>query len=507
MSHPFVRALPRLRLGLVLSLVLLGRTAGAAPGAPGAPGTGGDPRLEQAEALLRGPTEDKVRAGAMLCAEIDSAESMEVLLKVLKGTQPHYRDIAWEGLIAFRSAPARAVVAGEVEKPGREQGLRQWCAQLLGVYAEADGLRALTDACADKQPEVRAAAAQALGSIRQAEGTKPLLKLAGDKDPHVRSYAREALARIDPSAHGAALRAGLTDKDAGARCFALGCVARILPDEVEALSAASLDDADWRVRMQAAQNLAAVKSKANVARLVEHCGDARPVVRAAIRSALLGLTGHGWYDPAQWTSWWAKVQANFDFAPDKAAPAGDGEGRSVAVKYHDLPVDSNHIAFLIDVSQEMQAESTSAGMTKAQAAQAELARVLELLQGKVRFNVFAYDTTVRALAERPIDLDGKQAKRALAFIEDANARGPKDIWGALETATQDPDLDTIYLLASGEPEVGLYVHYNRIVLQLRERQRFGKFVVHGVVYTHSDWYARQIEEISRSTGGEFRRVE
>ena len=51
------------------------------------------------------------------------------------------------------------------------------------------------------------------------------------------------------------------------------------------------------------------------------------------------------------------------------------------------------------------------------------------------------------------------------------------------------------------------MHYNRIVEHLQELERFHKVVVHGVVYNDSDWYRKQIEEICKATGGEFRAIE
>ncbi len=465
-----------------------------------------DKRLEEAEERLRGPGEDTVRSGAKLCAEINSVESVELLLEVLAGENPHYRDIAWEGLIEIRSPYAQARVASEVAKASRDENLRMWCIQLLGIYGDPAALPGVLDVCGDKHEQVRAAAAAAVGLIKDARAVKPLLKLANDKEPRVRAYAREALGRINAAEHEKILREGLADKDAGARCYLLGCMPQLLPDANAALSLAGLDDADWRVRMQAAENLKTVRTKENLAKLVEKSADVRSIVRSTIRLALEHLTGHGWYDPAQWQRWWTEQQATFDFEEAKKSPKKAAENRSVSVKYHELAVESNHIAFLIDVSSAMREHSGAAQSSKAEASMQELSRVLELLDGKVRFNVFAYDTTARALADKPLDLDGRAAKKALAFIEDASPRGPKDIWAALLAATENPDLDTIYLLASGEPEVGLYVHYNRIALYLRERQRFGKFVVHGVVYTDSDWYAKQIEEICRATGGEFRWV-
>jgi hypothetical protein len=77
----------------------------------------------------------------------------------------------------------------------------------------------------------------------------------------------------------------------------------------------------------------------------------------------------------------------------------------------------------------------------------------------------------------------------------------------LESVLSDPTLDTAYLLSSGEPDTGLYVHWNRVTYQLQELNRFHKITVHSIAYTDNDWYAQQLERISDCTDGEFRRFE
>ena len=77
------------------------------------------------------------------------------------------------------------------------------------------------------------------------------------------------------------------------------------------------------------------------------------------------------------------------------------------------------------------------------------------------------------------------------------------IWGALLAVLGDPTIDTVFLLSSGEPEVGLYVHHNRVVDHLVDWNRFRKMVVHGVAYSKSKWNQDQIRHISEGTGGSF----
>ena len=72
------------------------------------------------------------------------------------------------------------------------------------------------------------------------------------------------------------------------------------------------------------------------------------------------------------------------------------------------------------------------------------------------------------------------------------------------TTWTDPELDTAYLLSSGEPDVGLYVHWNRVTRHLKDLNRFHKVVVHTVVYSGRKWYRDQLQKIVEATGGDFK---
>ncbi len=467
-----------------------------------------DERLSRAAKKLRADSEEEVRAGAQLCAEIDSLESIELLLRILDGSQPHYRDIVSEALPAFRDPQARERVAQELARNRKNEGVRQWCARLLGSYGDEEHAEILVKALADDVPEVRAAAAQALGRIREPSAAKTLSRLALDEDAYVRAYALEALARIAPEVHGDLLRKALEDPDAGVRCFLLGCVPEVLPGELDALSTRALEDSDWRVRQQAIENLDGSPTREALVALIAASGDARPVLANSVQAVLQRRTGMRWTKKEQWEQWWREKGAELD--PTQTPPpeqAAASEEQTIAVRYNDLPIESDHVAFLIDVSAQMSERLASQKRSKATAALAELERVFGLLEGRLVFNVYVYDSQARAFEEQPVPLTARTRKKALAFVDGAHAKGNKDIWAALCTVLEDTELDTLYLLASGEPEVGLYVHYNRVVEHLRELQRFHKIVVHGVCYSSSEWYRRQIEEICKATGGRFRAFE
>jgi hypothetical protein len=168
-----------------------------------------------------------------------------------------------------------------------------------------------------------------------------------------------------------------------------------------------------------------------------------------------------------------------------------------------VPVDSDHVAFLLDKSVMMGQRLQSKGSTKDAAAQAELARVLELLNDKITFNVFNYEVEIAACTPKPVKLTERSRTKALAFAAAPCKGKEKDIWQALFTVVPDATLDTVYLLSSGEPDTGLYVHWNRVTRHLADLDRFHKVTVHTVAYTDSEWFRDQLQKIAEVTGGHF----
>ena len=478
---------------LALLLVAPSLSPSLSPSPAQGKGKGKEEDYKEAERLLRTTEEKTVREGAQLCGRLNSVRSIELLLDVLTGVQPHFRDIAWEVLPEFTDRYARQRIEQELRTNLRDPEIRAWCAQLLGLYGDAAFGGALEKALSDREAEVRRAAAQALGRIRYAPAVKTLQKASKDKDPYLRAESVEALARIDPEGMRTVFLGALADAEAGARCALLGALPGLYPDAAEERSAAALSDSDWRPRLQATENLAAIRSKPSLDGLVRATGDGRPVIREKAVAALREKTGMMWAERREWEEWWAKNRETFDLPMGKgAAPASRPEGTQVT--YHGLQVTSDHVAFLIDKSDTMRAHLRD-GREKGAAALAELESVLSRLRGDLVFNVFTYAAQVEPLWKAAAPLDERAQKAALSFVEKATTGGKKDIRNALRTVVDDPTLDTLYLLSSGEPEVGLYVHWNRVTLHLRDLNRFHKVVVHAVAYSDSEWYREQLQKI------------
>ncbi|MCC7173206.1 MAG: hypothetical protein IT459_22345 [Planctomycetes bacterium] len=285
------------------------------------------------------------------------------------------------------------------------------------------------------------------------------------------------------------------------RCALLGALPSLFPDAVESASSAALADADWRPRMQAVVNLAPLRTKPAIDGLVRATGDGRQVVALRAVRELQALTHMKFRRQVEWDGWWKANRETFEF-PGAASQADAGEPETVT-SYNGIRVESDHVAFLMDRSGAMSQTLKSKQTTKAVAAKTELDAVLRALAGKVVFNVYVYADQVKPFAEKAEKLVPKSIDKALDFVSDSAPAGSKNIWQALEAVLADPDIDTVYLLSSGEPEVGKYVHSNRVTMHLADLNRFRMLVVHSVAYSDSEFFRSQLQRIAETTGGEF----
>jgi hypothetical protein len=272
-------------------------------------------------------------------------------------------------------------------------------------------------------------------------------------------------------------------------------------DEVETWSTEALGDEDWRPRMQAVQNLAGIRTKSSVDSLIRGSGDARPVISVFATDELQAMTGMKWTRQNQWESWWKENRETFELPAGRQVVERVDDERSRTV-YNGIPIVSDHVAFLIDKSRWMRERLEVKGLSKDEAAFAELEQTLKRLEGKLTFNVYTYNDDRETFSKKSVPLDAKSRKKALSFVDKTRLSGNKNLWAVLEEVIIDPTIDTVYLLTSGEPDVGLYVHGNRIAESLADINRFQKVVLHAIAYSKKGYW-RHIRAIAEATGGQF----
>lgn len=465
-------------------------------------------QLEEARKEINKHTEEGIQTAGDICVALQTPESTTVLLEVLdwRGvyglSAAHYRDVVWESLLRITDTEARQAVIAALKKSRKNPLARMWLVKLIGLWGEADMGKPVEKLLSDKDVTVVREATRAMGRLNYQLAVKKLNRLVKHKDFIVRSDAIESLARIDAEEYRKTFTAGLRDREPTVRCALLGAATDIYSeDEVETWSTEALGDEDWRPRMQAVQNLAGIRTKSSVDSLIRGSGDARPVISVFATDELQAMTGMKWTRQNQWESWWKENRETFELPAGRQVVERVDDERSRTV-YNGIPIVSDHVAFLIDKSRWMRERLEVKGLSKDEAAFAELEQTLKRLEGKLTFNVYTYNDDRETFSKKSVPLDAKSRKKALSFVDKTRLSGNKNLWAVLEEVIIDPTIDTVYLLTSGEPDVGLYVHGNRIAESLADINRFQKVVLHAIAYSKKGYW-RHIRAIAEATGGQF----
>ncbi|MFT7171731.1 MAG: hypothetical protein ACI80K_004885 [Paracoccaceae bacterium] len=469
--------------------------------------------LKEQQSFLDNSEEAPVYTGARACAVNGGPLAVELLLVLLslessRGLPaPHYRDIAWDSLVKVKTDEGRAVVAMFLEDSDSEM-VREWCADLLGLYGDDQFGEVLVDALRDRDDAVKRATARALGRLKYEPAVKGLLKLRKSKDPRTRGNAIGSLAQIKLEDHRELFLSAIEkDKDPSVQCALLSMVPALLPERCEALSVTAVGHEDWRPALQGVRNLGDIATKTSVDALVVAATAARSRISLEAVDMLTRLTDLKYSRADQWASWWKDNRATFEF-PKKRGKRRKREEDKSAATYNGVRVDSSNVAFLMDVSSWMDRELEKRQEKRIDVARDEMAQAFEAIKPPFTFNVFLYAEDIEALSpKKPLELSKRNNKKALAFVEDARAYGRKDIWNALFTTITDGRYDTIYLLSSGEPDVGWVVHTEHLNYHLAELIRFHPVVVHSIAYTDKDGHQAQLDRIAETTGGDSRHVE
>src|SRR6185503_9273074 len=147
---------------------------------------------------------------------------------------------------------------------------------------------------------------------------------------------------------------------------------------------------DWPVRVAAIRALARLHRKESVDLLVERIDKEEGRMLAEIVDALRGLTGKPFgYAPGQWKEWWATAKETF-LLPEKAQAVITSQAGMTT--YHGVPVVSNRMVFLVDISGSM-SELTGAE-TRMDQSRKELLRVLGQLGKDVQVNMIFFDERI-----------------------------------------------------------------------------------------------------------------
>lgn len=487
-----------------------------------------------------------VEAAARGIAAWDSAESAQKLLsaflQAVKQLESH--ESADQKAIKAMDDAGMTFVRAYMANPQSPDTQRK-AQQYLSLMKEEEELNARTQAYDAMVDDVLGA----LGSLRTAAAAQAILRQIQSVS-NLRSRARliETLGRIPTatSLAGVLELLGRSTKEVETLAAVRALRAMGVPQpEARAALAGQLGSEYRQIRIEAARALAEMGAREQAEAIVESLKSASGQTALDLNDALKALTGedrHGSYDA--WRDWWQKNGAAFVAGSYKGEGPKPGAARVGGTTFYGLPVVSNAVAFVVDVSGSMwmpaqwvppadddgkQLGLKLGGNLKIHVLQYELKKVIQRLPKDATVALVFFDGNVHVQGGGPARLTDGRRKSLLEAVDGIRQPGGMtNLWGALMKAHSyagDPaapslkkdGIDTIYALTDGVPSVGIS-DPPKFNSRFKFLNRYTQVRVHTLQITTSEAALRRIqapddegpaqdllEALAKGSGGAFQK--
>jgi hypothetical protein len=254
-------------------------------------------------------------------------------------------------------------------------------------------------------------------------------------------------------------------------------------------------DKDWRVRSSAIEAAVGIRRKDTLPVLLTRLLEERGRMRAEVAYGLRMLTGLDLGEtPTRWQRWWDAEGASFELPTREevleieALRADKKRQATTAASFYGLPVISDRVCFVVDVSGSMETpadagdrtSSDKSGPTRISVALDQLRDLIRRIPEGDRCNMIFFDSNVRAWEKQVVPLNDRTRADALEFINRRKAAGATNLYDALALAFDDPLVDTIYVLSDGMPNQGRITVPAQIREDIRNKNRLRRIIIHGV---------------------------
>jgi HEAT repeat protein len=383
--------------------------------------------------------------------------------------------------------------------------VRARAVRAAGALGDADSLVRL--GLRHPRPLVRQGACEALGAAKVKSAAAALIERLDDPDAGVRAAACAALAEMGEAADRIA-EAFRRHRDWPTRTAALEALkgGDLLPAAISdpsyqvRLVAAELrptaelmDDRDWRVRAAAIEACLNLRERACIGWLIDRLAGEKGRLKWDAYVALVDLTGNDLgLEAKSWRPWWEANRETFQVKPrgKKGKPAPPEDGLTKA-SFFKVPILSNRIVFVLDLSGSMREPSPDKATTKLDAAKRGMIETIRSLDADTRFGILGLGSDedgAYALREKKtwhgrlalLPASPELKADAERFVSKLEAKGWTNLYDALELAMSDPDVDTIFVYSDGGASRGVFYSNGEVLEHLARFNRFRKIVLHTV---------------------------
>ncbi len=425
------------------------------------------------------------------------------------------------GQLAVEKKWAKFLVKVARDRRPELRGLGFWVERALGDLrqgAHAEHLATLLDH--EDGPVVRLAlgglARMTRGEQRPAlvAALPRLLKRARDEDPELRSRAVLAVSTVAGDGESVpALFAAARDESPIVRLAAARACARLgRRPGVDPVIGHLLEDAVALVREEAVIAYRACGHKETAGTLIRRL-DKEPLrIRIELAKTLKELTGETLPpESAPWNDWLGA----------KEGRPGVRDTSYAHPRYYDVPVESDRILFILDVSMSMgyALHQNTKSISRLAGAKRELVRVIKALDDRSRFNIMTFSSAIGTWRKTLVRASEKVRKAGAAYVRRLGHAGKTNSHGALEEAFERfPDVDTIFFVTDGIPTVGKTTVQEHIIERVAHWNRLRGVRIHTIaampaepdppmgLYTPNHDAIRFMRILASETGSTFTRV-
>jgi hypothetical protein len=266
----------------------------------------------------------------------------------------------------------------------------------------------------------------------------------------------------------------------------------------------NLGHKQWELRSLSYRFLMRVRDVSSIALLIARVGQEEGRLAHELDQALFANTGARCFSKREWEAWWEKRERGFALPHVDTVRAGGASSGGQTVAYHDIPVVSSRVCFLVDRSGSMNARiGTDKKFTRLAAAKEQLARVLGALPATHHCNLIVYETDVFPVWKELRPLTDDNRRSLLDTVKKIPIGRGTNIFDAIELAFEDASVDTIYLLTDGQPSMGRVRDPDQIVDEVVRWNRQRQIVIHCIgLGIDSDL----LKQLAASSGGTYKFV-
>jgi Mg-chelatase subunit ChlD len=229
-----------------------------------------------------------------------------------------------------------------------------------------------------------------------------------------------------------------------------------------------LSDESWSMRQAALVALEGMEDTAVLLPIIKRMAEESGRLAFEFSEALFRMTGKDYgLNAKTWQAWYDNEGADVDLltagelreAQRQRALKAQKE-RSRPARFFGMEIRSARVIFIVDVSGSMNEVLKGhyvgeRGQVRMDRAKEELIAAIDGLQKGTRFDMIAFSGGVDNWADKPLaESQEPNHEEAKEWVNALGAGGGTNLYGSLEQAFEDPDVDTIMVLSDGEPSVG-----------------------------------------------------